>query len=487
VGGKEHEEAGRGTGVSAWRHCSAAHRFWEWPRARYPTVLPAPVGRGFEVDAAQLARGAMAIDAPDINAPLHVNLAVAGAAAPVAAAAPGAKLLRHYVFQTDCAPDGIGANFNYIKISLFIALSFQFNLVWNPANFVSENTPQYVGGDGKLAFPLASLPADTFTPFGFRSFAPAAAMTPKELFARIAKGELVARPIDAYESDLGEWPMQRGARDASTLTAKLAEVIALEGWNAPDAKERVVLLKTCDGSYRGWDIGGVGVWMRRAFHATRRSTRPSLPLLNLPTRAFVIGVHIRVGDCAFARWKKSGVCKAFPWQRAVRLALATPLQVGALTEVLRCGAGSAPGGHPVRVALVAEAKRDDLDPQFLAQNACTDLVLSSTADPAVASARAVFDALDTLATSDILVLSQSSFSRLAAALAPAASVKLAPFPKNELWAKTSWSGLDNVVEMCRAGKHAGRFDEKVLASVWRERYAKPSPHRVAARSAAGAC
>ena len=487
-GGTEHEDAGRGPGVEAWRHCGGAHEHWQWPAVRFPAAVPQPKGRGYAAERAALSAP---FEAKDATRATHANLAAArqveveAAGTTTATATDAGRKLRHYVVQTDCAPDGLGANFNYIKVGLFVATQLNMHLVWNPANFVSENTPQYVGEGSTLAFPLESAPGDTFTPFGFHLFPPSAEIVPAELYAMVHRGELIARPMDFFDRTLGQWPMQRGAEPAAVLTEQLSAAMETEGWNVAGAKERALVIRSCEASYRGWDIGGVGDWMRAAFHATRQLTRPSLPLAPLAPSTFLIGVHVRVGDCAFARWKKAGVCKSFPWQTAVSMVLATPLAtaLGAPPQLLRCGAGS---GSAARVAIIAQAKRADLDAPFLEQHAaCTELVLSSVQDPAVASARAVFDALDTLASSDIVVLSPSSFSRLAGALASPAAIKLAPFSDNELWAKTSWAGLNNVVEMCHAGANAGRFDVATLAAAWNARYA--SEHAAPRRAAPGTC
>ena len=486
-GGAEHDDAGRGASVKAWRHCGGAHEHWQWPAVRFPVAVPQPKGLGYAAERDSLNAP---FEAKDESRAMHANLAAArqveveaaGATAPTTRAG---RKLRHYVVQTDCAPDGLGANFNYIKVGLFVASQMNMHLVWNPANFVSENTPQYVGEGSTLAFPLESPPGDTFTPFGFHLYPPSAGITPAELYAWVHSGALVARPIDVFDSALGKWPMQRGAEHAAMFTERLSAAIETEGWNVEGAKERALIIRSCEASYRGWDIGGVGDWMRAAFHATRQLTRPSLPLAALGPSTFLIGVHVRLGDCAFARWKKSGVCKSFPWQTAVNMVLAAPLATaaGAPPQVLRCGAGS---GSAARVAIVAQATRADLDAAFLEQHAaCTELVLSSVQDQAVASARAVFDALDALASSDIVVLSPSSFSRLAGALASPAAVKLAPFPDDEVWAKASWAGLNNVVEMCGSGANAGEFDAAALAAAWSVRYA--SEQAAPLRAAPGAC
>ena len=178
-GGVEHDAAGRGVDVRAWRHCGEHHRYFHLPRPTPPPrdVLHAPLTAASSShlrrdknlhrgDAQPTTRGAAngieiathpALVAPMRNAAQEtLDQALTGtttvrealswvSAAGLHARDDGnahASVGRHYVFQTDCAPDGLGANFNYIKIALWVALRLNFKLVWNAANFVSENTPQ---------------------------------------------------------------------------------------------------------------------------------------------------------------------------------------------------------------------------------------------------------------------------------------------------------------------------------------------------------
>jgi hypothetical protein len=369
----------------------------------------------------------------------------------------------------------MGANFNYIKIIVFIALRFNFHLVWNPANFVSENTPQYVGASNALAVPLSTLPGDTFSTFGFDLYAPSARATPADIYDRIARGELVARPIDDFDHDVGEWPMQEGKANADAFARKLEAVMQAEGWNAEGAKERAIIIRSCQASYRGWDIGGVGTWLRDVFHTFRLHSRKVLPMRTLAANTYVIGVHVRIGDCKFERWKKQKACKTLAWKRTVNSLFHTPIHEGspaAQNVKLQCEGDSASGEYlKSRLAIVAEATVGDIGSNFVKKyESCTDLVLSSPDDPAVKSARAVFDALDVLSISDVLVLSHSSFSRLAGALAAPSTIKLVPFEKNELWARTSWSGVHNVLEICASGEKRGLFERKKFANVWKTRH-----------------
>ena len=582
-GGEEHRAAARGVDVDAWRHCGANHRFFALPPpeimsasliATHPSLLQSTAhATRAELDAA-------------LSATTAVRTALEWESGPGLArgARGGAKgtAPRHFVFQTDCAPDGLGANFNYIKVALYVALRLNAQLVWNAANFISENTPQYVNGDGALAFALAETPpGDTFHGFGFDSYLPTAfsdeegdgdkaqattRVTPRELFARIRSGELVARPFDTYERNLRrteartKWPLQRGADDARRLTRTLRSAMAEEGWNTIGAKQRVILLKSCEGSYRGWDIGGIGTWMRSAFHATRRVLRPTLPssvstLLRVPSGTpppFLVAVHIRLGDCTFGRWKTSAtVCAPEGWEATLRLLLGAnersdeaaqhsaneeldnsyisaaqqrrlEVDSGMLPPLpFTCGAAPpqfAPRRAEVAIALVAQAESAAaLSPSFMADfGACTGVVLSSLADDRVESAcvhyveppphaaftscasnacpaprsppcpppplfarsrntsTALFEALDVLSSADIVVLSTSSFSRLAAALAPAATVKLVPFPPTGYPdAAVALRGVRGVVEVCGSvSERPGWFAHDQFERAWASRAAR---------------
>jgi hypothetical protein len=87
---------------------------------------------------------------------------------------------------------------------------------------------------------------------------------------------------------------------------------------------------------------------------------------------------------------------------------------------------------------------------------------------------ALFEALDVLSSADILVLSTSSFSRLAAALAPAATVKLAPLPATGYPdAAVALRGVRGVVEVCgSASERPGWFARDQFERAWASRAAR---------------
>ena len=304
-----------------------------------------------------------------------------------------------------------------------------------------------------------------------------------------------------------------GSEDAAKVTRTIRSAMVEEGWDEIGAKERVLLLQSCEGSYRGWDIGGVGTWMRAAYHETRRALRPHLPpplreLLRLASvgasgvRPVLLATHIRLGDCAFERWKTSSdVCAQEGWETTLRLLMSTVVSpilavaeddqeaarttasakhslfdsaflgerrrrrrldfAGSLSSTTNdapvafaCGGGAvaaAAGKFNIAMTLVAQADDpNQISPAFTSEfKACASPLLSSLKDDRVRSAIAVFEALDALSNADILVMSTSSFSRLAAALAPAATVKLAPFPAAGYPdASVNVQGISGVVEAC---------------------------------------
>ena len=99
---------------------------------------------------------------------------------------------------------------------------------------------------------------------------------------------------------------------------------------------------------------------------------------------------------------------------------------------------------------------------------CTEWAVARLGrDDAETSATAVFAALDTFANADVLLLgSQSAFAKVAAALAPSATVKIVPVPApDRVQFALDWGGIESIIMACGGGE----VNAAALHASWRER------------------
>ena len=434
-----------------WRHCGAGN-LWRFPA---PTRSAAAAVARVDV----------------LSGPLRFRETPPGCEAP----ADYARRTRHYVYQAACEPDGLGSNANNFKVGLFLARALRFKLVWNQENFVSENSPQYVGPDGALLRSLASPPSDLFHPLGLDSCAPSVprvgegAVSAEALFERVRQGDVIALPIadTQWESDDGV------SMFASALLEQAKD--GADPWPAPKHKERVVILQSCM-MLNEWGVSGQA-WFHTAYAAARgtMALRPPVPtllsaLIASPQTLAVV-VHVRWGDVAKGGLWRGNVAKGKERDNAWLVgAEIYARMLGALFPVVfTC--------RSAHVVFVAQAARGDharlkaglLGPdgssngRTFPHRECSSFSLREFLDAdGPESARQLFESVDALAGADGLVGGGGSmFTKLAAALMHPEALRVVRSAE-----AVDYTGIPNVVGAC----HTGAVDVPgVLARTWASR------------------
>ena len=184
-----------------------------------------------------------------------------------------------FVFQTDCPPDGTGTNADFWRLPLLLAMRLRAQNVWNAANFISENTPQYMSGETVL-WPLSTAPADVLGAFGFERSWPSSSFGGDELYEKIGAGKIAAWVVndiidvnEPYVTQLQldtlvkRMEVQFRSFEAQALAAHAGGETDLEG--TPTSKQRptAMILQQCAPVYVArvtyeWPL--LPEWMRTA-------------------------------------------------------------------------------------------------------------------------------------------------------------------------------------------------------------------------------
>ena len=463
-GDQGHREAARGERVGAWAHCDQPSVFWASNDAsrlnlagvHSAVALHAPVGSFGASQPPVWSRG------PEKD--------YAIAEARERSAALRTPQGDHYIFQTDCPPDGTGTNTHFWRLSLWLALRLNIGVVWNPANFVSENTPQYVSGD-KLLHPLSTPPGDVLAAFGFDHVWPSAGMTPAELYMRIAEGSVEAVMMDDFV-DAAEPHISQIQLDelAGAIERRITGA-------ATGARPIAVILQQCAPIYISgltYEWPPMSDWLSAAYEVGRRRLRPQLDIplalqINGPRR-YLIAVHARLGDIDFDQYHAS-----------MRKRRSSPTYVEKLLkDILRGNAATQAGfASPlscdnsvvaVTVQLPATGKPREamlaLPGKF--PEGCVELRASHfEVEGPAESVRSLFHDLDLLANADLLLGSPSSLSKFAASLAPPQTIKALPITSGEdpTASLPGLRGIHNVLEVCPGGF----VDMASLQWMWKRR------------------
>ena len=458
-GDSGHTEAHRGTHVPAWAHCDGDSIFWA---SNYPARLElAKSDRPIGFMRTTRARvGEFGVAQPPVWSQSGSGLI---AALPTTTET---RLKEHFIFQTDCPPDGTGTNTHFWRLSLWLALRLNIQLVWNPANFVSENTPQYVRGDTLLT-PLSTPPGDVLAAFGFDHVWPSAGMTPTELYMRIADGTVTALMMDDFV-DIDEPYISQIQLDE--LAGAIERRIAAQEPGVT-TKPIAVIMQQCAPIYISgltYEWPPMSDWLSSAYEAGRRRLRPVLQVppslsLNGPKQHMIV-VHARLGDIDYGQYHESMQRRrssvGFVETMLKDLLRGSEVTADGWTSPLSCENSAV----LITVQIANEGKSRDemlaLPGKFPA--GCIELRASHfEVETSEESVRSLFKDLDLLSNADVLVGSPSSLSKFSASLAPPQTIRLLPVTSGEdpTASLPGLRGIHNVLEMCPGG-----FTD--MASLW---------------------
>ena len=462
-----------------WRHCGRStatdrydHGFWRWPAMTSPkqtaTLLDVKrrakqglcCSKSFAQPCSECSVGPyqkrgqpkMRED-PKHTIPLRFREIAHGRCADPATHRSGR---RHFVYQTACPNDGLGANANNFKAGLLVAQALHFKLVWNQANFVSENSPQYVAKDGSLLHPLSDTPSDLFHPLGLDLCAPSVGehgVTAHALFDRVAQGQVEALVVSAgtiFETrrGIGAWARDLRRKHDPKYTGL---------WPSP-MKERVVILRGCH-MVLGW---AHQEWYHDAFEQARAIFRPAIPpsLAVVSPRKYAVAVHVRWGDVSDGVWKS----KHNAW-------MMSPSVYDAMVDALFRDHGHVLSCANTQVVFVAQAtKRDQVKLKAALSKGvhapCSSFVLRQFKNlDGPQSAVQLFAALDVFSSGDVFVGGGGSqFTKLAAVLMHPAGLRIV-----RLATAYDFSGIPNVISTCSSG----RINDGLVEHGWKHRYDKP--------------
>ena len=480
VGDASHAEASRGRGVH-WRHCGA-DRYFRWAAMPAPADVTAPHSLRIAQQRREPVRHRTVAPPPAATAPQrHYKVKMDPSSSTKQKPrhfSPKPPPPRHYIYQTDCPPDGFGANVDVAKLALAVALRLNMKLVWNQRSFVSENSPQYVGSNRELNFPLATTPGDVFHPTGFGRYAPAVrdGTTIETLLARIDSGALRLHVIDAPPAGGGTAidgvvrALRRSSTGGGTYLGGGRRSRSSRAPIWPNGRERLVVLRFCVSIEEF--LAPTQAWVHHAYGAARAALRPMLPsaLARMPRTAFAVVAHLRYGDIGQAS-RYGALTSVWNWVplatygRMLNAVFGAPPHPGIVDcttarAVVVTQAGPA-GEAMLRKELAATKRCEAFEP-------CTEWAVARLGrDDAETSATAVFAALDTFANADVLLLgSQSAFAKVAAALAPSATVKIVPVPApDRVQFALDWGGIESIIMACGGGE----VNAAALHASWRER------------------
>lgn len=490
-----------------WVHCASP--LWAWPKPpAFLTLQERAVAASDSTLVLQYAHSASARKASHDGAPVRhlptfappmprMNAAIRGNA-------KGSP--HHYVYQTDCLVDGLATDLFVVGLEAWqIAWRLNAHLVWNQQHFVSENTPQLRSGFRVLhAFDLGM--GDTFHGLGWGAFPPSApnGMTAATLFDQIARKELKPLYIsNEFTDDVFH-----------DLVAELSE----------SQTERAIILQRCADfakdsgtadqlriqTGKRSDVGqeAPAAWLRRVFHAARRVLRPVHPIYDLASRwekggndpsawagDFVVTLMLRFGDVS--KRSKSGKI----WSRGLQIGEGTGEQfetpqesnlnmyIAVLEQLFRSGLGDFSCAS-ARVVVVSQGRAEDfegaLNPvlarlcpleSMAAHRIAMELDTPAHVADKDVSARGLWRSIDTIVTSDVIVMLNqgSSFGKFAVMLADPATIKVVGGSSDEVQV------LDNrvcsVVPVRLVGEPMGAindFDGFGLA--WEARMRKTTCH-----------
>ena len=373
---------------------------------------------------------------------------------------PKAKMKPHYLFQVDCHNDGTGANAQYWWFMLATAVQTRLNLVWNPAQFVSENSPQYEFSWNYACKTFGTKcvpPGDLYTPMGLyaagRPVAPPS-VDKRELFRRIDAGQLATYVVDG--DCLGKLE-----DELLFLSRRINTVVA--SFKVP----HVVIVKRCLPKPIAGMVSAPGLhgWIRHAYEQTRRVLRPHYPPLieRLPRNKFLIVTTVRRGDTTPADWHFHSNKWFTPMEFYVNL----------VKNIFSSGAGLSCSN--TAVVVVSETKKEFVA-EFDALNAvgpkgsCWHPAFSEYEDEDTeASVRSLFRDFDYFSAADIFVPSRhSAFSMLAKAFLHPDAVRFVA-ESSCVRGFNMLMPLDHGANAIQADVDTACFDKAAFKEVWHTR------------------
>ena len=427
---------------------------------------------------------------------------------------PHGKGLRHYLYVAPSPPDGLGTDFNWIKFAFLAAVRLGSKVVFADAQMMSENSPQYLSGKTILT-PFGTLPSDLFNPFGLGDFAPADPnVNAAKMFEMISNGELQVRYV---QETYGPWDLRNGwweYADSQDPTGDTTVDALREAYDDFDrnprgrGREGAVVLKTMPSAFFHFPYE-FSEWLRYAYTETRSLLRPKMPLalMQMTQQKRAVVVAIRLGDLLLPQYAghtsrlmsidffvnalttlfvRSAVAEKLPDPAKARKALTDSSSLGCATAQIIVITQL----PPLRGSALMESRRKvDTFLQPLTRrfgHSCVTVALCSSVaeceseQSASGNQRALLRDLDTLTRADVFLGSRSSsISRLAAALAPPATIKLLPFEDLEMGPPTL-EGIDRVLEVCLEhdpeASVRSAFDLNAFDRLWHDRYETRTHH-----------
>jgi hypothetical protein len=368
----------------------------------------------------------------------------------------------HFVYQVDCHNDGTGANSQYWWFIFSLAVQTKFNLVWNPAQFVSENSPQYAFSwryNCRMMGTKCATPGDIFTPMGlYAGGRPAApgGFGKAQLFEQIKSGALIPYLVDSANA------LATIEGELLTLSRRLRKVATVWG-----AKPHAVIIKRCLPKITAGSgsVPGLHGYMRNAYEQTRRILRPTYPpIIHLMSKnKFAIVMAVRRGDTTPADWK----FQSNKWF--------TPMEfyVNLVKNIFSSGAGLSCSN--TAVVVVSETKKEFVA-EFDALNAvgpkgsCWHPAFSEYEDEDTeASVRSLFRDFDYFSAADIFVPSRhSAFSMLAKAFLHPDAVRFVA-ESSCVRGFNMLMPLDHGANAIQADVDTACFDKAAFKEVWHTR------------------
>ena len=466
------------TTTRAWLHCATPLFTWPEPPA-YARLVMLVASGSLDGDYARSAKWRAARYAGSTPVRHLPAFAPPAARAHIKLGIP--RIARHYMYQTDCLPDGLATNLFTVGLTAWqLAWRLHLKLVWNQQHFVSENTPQFRDGFDVLnRFDAGA--GDTFHGLGWGAFPPSVRLSAAQLFQKIEAKEVV--PLYIAKELIGD------------------RVFALKEELAKSVVERAVILQRCA------DMGGMETavsenvflgdeppsrWLRNAFQAARRVLRPTHPLWDIAASRsgspsawaphFVVALVMRAGDvqagtASGSVWGRGGaVTEDGLTQFEVPQASDRGVYTAAMAQIIYSGVEGF-GCASARAVVVSQGVAASFAPLDATLKAmCPDmndaghgleleLAPMSDAD-AASSARGLWRSLDLISTSDVIVMMNagSSFGKFALMLSDPAAIKVVPNSKHEV------AVLDNDLCGVVVARPDGSFlDYDAFAVAWAKR------------------